>query len=684
MTNGTWQEAWNTLESKADLSRRGGQQLLGNAIFSNVFDGGQLVAEGPTGVGKSLTALIPAICVFKEKKQRTILTTETLSLLDQIVDKDLPLLRKVYGDFKYFGLKGRNHYLCIGKAGVNHPVVLKVRARLEGTLGERRDVERILGYRMDDEDWGEISGDTEFCAHNRCNPEACWSTAAREKAMNADIVVTSHKMLQVHGEFIQQGTDGGLLGDFAHIIVDEAHSLQQIVVDGSTLEVAPWELYQKLSTISKGTDALGKFSVEGDALGKRTRDSIQIIQDYFEHTVGKDMGLKEWKRQSELIRLSNVHTTDPSYLMAMDSYENTLPDILVDLFQDYADLADKMRKEAEDLPKGKGKVNKAVTACNYMAKLFYLVSQSITNYQGTVEAYGTTYALFMDGTEGRTAKGDPRRDVRIRAVPLDVSQFLRKNLWSEARSVTMISATLRDHTDGSFRFLKRSLGLDSAASKEIVVASPFNFSDQQLVYLTPGTNELVDLPGARYSIQELKNLIQATDGRSLVLFTSLAELEYAAENLRADKSFPYTLLVQEKGADKTALAQKFKDDKHSVLLGSKTFFQGFDVPGEALTALIMAKYSLPQYNATTKAIISHWRNNGFPKWYEAKSAETFVQAFGRLIRSDGCRGVVALLDERVADPTQSIHRVVHHVIGSAYGQVEITNDIPRVKEWLDS
>ena len=681
----TWLEAWSTLEAGSNLTRRDGQQILGESIFSNVFNGGQLVAEGPTGIGKSFTALIPAICAFKEKQQRTILTTETLSLLDQIVDKDLPFLQKSFGDFTYFGLKGRNHYLCIARAGGNNAIVQKVRARLVGTNGERRDVEKILGRRLADDVWAEICGDTEFCAQNRCNPDACWSTAARTKATNADIVITSHTMLQIHGEFIQQGTDGGLLGDFHHIIVDEAHSLERIVVDGSTLEVAPWEMYQKLNTIRKGIDLAGpaSYGPRADELEKRTRDCIKTIQDIFTWQVGRGMDMKEWKRQSMGLKQIWVNGAEPGHEMALDAYENTLPEMLADVWQGFEQLAKDLIKATEDMDTGAGKVKKAATACRYLSRLFWLVGEAVITREGTCEGYGTTFAVFADGYVGRDINNRERQDIRIRAVPLDVSQFLKRNLWKTARSTTLISATLRDHTDGSFRFLKKSLGLEPSAV-EIVVDSPFKFSEQMLIHLTSGERQdIAEVKGAKFSIGELKNLILASKGRSLVLFTSIAELEYTAESLRKDKSFPYTLLVQEKGADKAELATRFKEDTHSVLLASKTFFQGFDVPGEALTSLILCKYSLPQYNATTIALINHWKKQGFPKWYEMKSIETFVQAWGRLIRSDGCRGVVSLLDERVSDPRQSIYKTVHDVIPAVYGGVEVTGDVNRVAEWLD-
>jgi ATP-dependent DNA helicase DinG len=676
----TWHQAWSTLEEKANLSKRDGQQALGAAVFENIFEGGQLVAEGPTGVGKTLTTLIPAIQAQIHKKQRTILTTETLSLLDQIVDKDLPLLYQVYGNFTYFGLKGRNHYLCITKAGATNPIVLRTRSRLEHTNGERRDVERILGYRMKDEDWAEIAGDTEFCSHNKCKPENCFSALARKKAIEADIVVTSHAMLQVHGEFIQQGVEDGLLGDFAHIVVDEAH----VIVDGQTLEVAPWELWRKMNSIQKAVDAIGQFSIEAEELERYTRECIDIIHRIFSYQVGRGISIYDWDRESMALGQINLFNPEPAHASALEEYENVLPELLVKVFQGYEMLGKGFAKEAPLTGKAKGKVQKAITACRYLASLFGLVAHSTLDRNGTVEAYGTTFALFADGTIGRDKNGNDKKDITLRAVPMDVSQFLKRNLWRRARSVTLISATLRDHITGEFSFLKRSLGIERDA-KEITVDSPFNFREQMLIHLTDALrDDIAEVPGARFSVSELRELIDASRGRSLVLFTSMRELEYVANMLRAEKDFPYTLLVQEKGVDKADLAKRFKEDTNSVLLASKSFFQGFDVPGDALTSLIMCKYSLPQYNATTKALIRHWRAQGFPKWYEMKSAETFTQAWGRLIRSNGCRGVVSLLDERVANPRESIHRTVRHVIGSVYGEVETTGDVQRVREWLDS
>jgi ATP-dependent DNA helicase DinG len=671
----TWETAWTTVEQQTGLGKRDGQQTLGQQIHDTVFNGGQLVAEAPTGTGKSLAALIPLIEAFKQKKQRSILTTETLSLLDQIVDKDLPLLHKIFGPFSYFGLKGRNHYFCLAKSGTQHPIALAVRSRLEDTLGERRDVERLLGHRLSDDEWSEVCGEVENCAQSECKADHCWAARARAKAEAADIVITSHRMLQIHGEFIRRGDDGGLLGEFHHIVVDEAHSLEQVVVDGLTLEVSPWELYTKLNSLQKAVEILSQ--VTGNIpdrllsnIDLNTREIIKEFREKFIEAMGSQ-SISEFSRESILFQ---QFPGDPEFFQMIE-----------DTIQDYTSFGKWLAQELEDsgLKKGKGKVNKAIAACASMAQLFWLIYEAAKG-DGTVEAYATTYGVFLDGIKSKDRNGRDQKDIRIRAVPMDVSQFLRGSLWKEARSVILMSATLRDYSDFSFRFLKRSLGLDRDCP-ELVVPTPFNLADQQLIYITPGIySDHAGVAGSKYSPQEMRKLIDASDGKALVLFTALAEMDAAATNLRAAQDFNHKLLVQEKGVDRTALAEEFRTDINSVLLASKSFFTGLDVQGSALTSLIMAKYSLPQYNATTKTLIKFWRGNGFPNWYESKSAETFVQAFGRLIRSDECRGVVALLDHRASNPDEKVYQTVHKVVSNVYSGVEITSDINRVREWLGS
>ena len=680
----TWESSWKRFEEYSGFGKRDGQTTLGQVVFENVFNGGQLCAEGPTGTGKSIALLIPAIAAFQQKKQRTIVTTETLSLLDQLVDKDLPFLQKALGNFKYFGLKGRNHYLCIAKAGRNNEIVQKVSPFLEGTLGERRDIERILKRRLDDEEWSDISGETDFCAHNRCTADVCYSTNARKLAEEADIVVTSHTMLQIQGEFIQRDGEG-LLGEFTHIMVDEAHSLEKVVISGATFEYGPWDIAKKMNDLSKGVSAVSIPELYGffDELDKRIKDSLHFIQEFMEYQGGKHLSVQDWGRECFPLALTYVNNVSMDHAIAMDAYEQTLPHLLDDIVEIGTDIQKHLVKEFAALERGKGTVSKAITAVSSLVSFFGLIRSAATNVDGVVEAYGTTYALFVDGHAGQDINGRPKKNIIIRAVPLDVSNFLRKNLWEKSRSVTLVSATLRDMTDGSFRFLKRSLGVLKDA-KECVVDSPFDFKNQQMIYLTDGeqTDDVPDLSGARFSEGELIDLIKASKGRSLVLFTSMKELLYVKDLLDSRTDIPWTVLAQERGVDKSELAKSFKEDTHSILLGSNSFVQGFDVPGEALSQVILVKWFNPRYDPVMKAQIKHWRSKGFPNYYTMRSMGTTVQALGRGVRSDECKVVCSILDNRVAKDKNSVKANALHVMGMLYPASPVVSDINSVKTWL--
>ena len=217
------------------------------------------------------------------------------------------------------------------------------------------------------------------------------------------------------------------------------------------------------------------------------------------------------------------------------------------------------------------------------------------------------------------------------------------------------------------------------------MGSGFDYAQNQLVYVTPGTYDPIDVPGARYSMEEMVNVIEASQGRALVLFTANAEMEYAADHLRQlqqSGQFVHRLLVQERGVSKPELVRMFMEDTSSVLLGSKSFFTGVDFPGEACSSVILAKFPLPQFNSLCRAQIAWWRSRGFPSWYEREALQIFKQANGRLIRNESDRGVIAVLDNRVADPKERVcdlTRMELTTTGSAF-----TNDIHEMERWLNA
>jgi Rad3-related DNA helicase len=683
----TWQEAWDKLNADGTLVERPGQKLLAEWIFYVTTTGGTLLAEAPVGVGKSFAYCIPLIYRVRQK-QRGVISTETTALQDQLIDKDLPKLKELFGDFKFRSLKGRSWYYCSNRAPKDHGIAVRLNSKFAALGdGERRDVERVLGWRVSDDDWEVLSGESDFCAQSKCTPDKCFSSRARQLALDADIVVTNHALLRTHAEMVEDGNDG-LLGDVDHLVIDEAHTLENVLIDGWGEDATPYDRFKAWKGIWDASSEAIHVSVPVTQIEEAERLSkmaIESIVDFFYILAQRDLGHVpedyEWRRQNFSVKEIYLSgTVDDRTRLALEEYELLGPGRFKAAADILRDVAKVFKDELEARERGSKKIRVGMNAAKRLSRMFEFMHDAMSTRDGVVTRFGVPYAVLADGY--KSWKGDP--DVHLRCVPLDVSQRAAETLWKPVKSVTLVSGTLRDETDGSFRYAIESLGLPSDAHA-IRVGSTFDYATNQLVYVTPGTYDEVDVPGAKYSMDELVRVVEASRGRALILFTAKAELEYAADYLRAlrqDGAFPHQIFVQERGVQKQDLVRGFVDDVDSVLLATKSFFTGVDFPGETCSIVVLAKFPLPQYNALCRAQVSHWRKKGFPRWYEREAMHVFKQANGRLIRNEKDRGVIAIIDKRVADPKERVSQLTGLEI-SATG-CAITNELGEVQKWLST
>lgn len=672
------------------LEPRVQQEMLGQAVLDAYANGTSLVAEARTGTGKSYAYLVPAILAAKHKTRpvRTVVSTETLALMDQLVDRDLPNLERIYGGFTFRSLKGRSNYLCANRLRLrpNSPAAKKIKAMDVQQLkafsnGERRDVERVFKRALTADEWFAVGGESNYCAENKCKPEFCFSTRARELALEADIVVTTHAMLQADSEV------GGLFGDHGMKIVDEAHTLEKVLVDGWTRETSRRDIQYASDAVFAGLQAADAVVYTGATLRPELeiafeglRTGIQMVADFFRHVTDQRDERTPWDRRSfGLVETYLSGGVDPGLLVAMTSYEQTVPGLFTAATtalraadKVLAQAADEM---AEQRVVGIRKVNKARTQVRNITSVLDLAVKSMKTRDGVVDGDSTYYAVIGEGAVDK----DGRPDIRIKTVPLDVSWRCSRTVWVDTPMI-LVSATLTDPTDESFRYTRASLGVSSGAL-EMRVGSPFDYAQNQLVYLTDGTRLPMNVNGARASLDELEEVLHASNGRTLVLFTAREELDHAASYLR-NRDLPWTLLVQDTGADKQKLATSFRDDNHSVLLATKSFFTGVDFPGETCSTVVLAKFPLARYDSLCKTQIAWWKRRGFPKWYERESLTVFAQAAGRLIRTSGDRGVVALLDQRVADPRSNVHATAMIGVRALHAESRITRDTTDVLNFL--
>jgi ATP-dependent DNA helicase DinG len=679
---------------------RPGQVLLGQAIIDAVEGKSNLVAEASTGVGKSFSSLIPLIHQIQTAKKakkpyRAIVSTETLILQRQLITKDLPFLSGLYSGFTYRKLMGRSNYLCFEVAKgaavadiyMNSVVeTLKTRSSNLGD-GEKSDIERVLGRELTPEQWSKIASSSAFCPDNACSGEMCFSTRARELAKQADLVVVNHAILATDLEMKASDPLGdGMLGQFEALVVDEGHQLEPVLVSAWTKEFSERDLETMAGNLIQGVED-AKSIVPNHTIGFIANNAMDDLRDLLKNVKSFYMLLgekknEEWAGSSTSLSEKTVRgaVTGP-LAYAMNEFETENPERLaraekaLEAVEKY--IVPVIQKAMEEKIKGIRKIRKGYTAARDLMEIIRIIAKGLETTDGIIQAYGT-YGALVDGWEKR----DGTAGMTIRLVPLDVSTKA-KALWGKPGGQTniLLSATLTDLTDGSFRYARECVGFPEGP--ELRVASAFNMQEQQLVYITRANRDRVDLKGAQYSFGEMLDLVLAARGRSLILFTSRKELDHATEQLELIRNmgrFPYKILVQTKDADKQKLMDEFKSDTHSVLLATKSFFVGIDVPGEALSFLGLAKWPNPRYDALCKQQVAHWRSRGFSRWYERESLTLFGQAAGRLIRSSGCKGVVGVLDFRANDAESNVFKTAKlgiNTLGSP-----ITQDIATVKAFL--
>lgn len=681
-TIATKSPTWASLFATVGLSIRPQQEVLGNAIISCFDNKENLVAESLVGTGKSYAALIPMIQkILDAKKQnkayRGVISTETIGLQQQYVNKDLPFLESKFPGFKYMALKGRGNYLCMNHVKQNargNTWVASTERKLDGMRGriqegDRSELEKLLGQEITDHEWSFLAGESVRCAEGKCKPEDCWSTKARARALASDLVVVNHAILRVDADTRDGAGDFAgetFLGPIDALVVDEAHTLANVLVDGWTEELSEWEVLQKGGAIVTGVDLCASLGLKDDGgLGRRASDAGDGIADYlksvvkfFGHLHEDTIKYQGWGSIEDVICLKYISgsSASPGLRVSLEEYEELGVKRIEQAIDTYTEVFEYLKecvKNYDDMgiKKGRRKITKARTAAKDLLSILGKIHEAMQSTQGTVVEFGTPYVVVASGYERRNGE----RSVRLKIIPLDIS-VRAAEIW-KTRSCVLMSGTMRDLTDGTFKYVVKSLGFPD--HREIFTDSPFDHSTQQLVYVTNAKKNPLQLPGAQFSLEEMEDLIRAADGRSLVLFTSNKELEAAVAHFRglaASGDFPWRVLAQEKGTNKQKLADDFRSDKHAVLFASKSFFTGNDFVGETLSLVILAKFPLPRYDAVCKEQIKWWRSKGFPRFYEMKALEVFHQAAGRLIRSATDTGVVALLDQRAMDASTSVYK----------------------------
>jgi ATP-dependent DNA helicase DinG len=609
-------------------SERPGQARMAEAVWQAMTGGEHLAVQAGTGTGKSLAYLVPALRLATDRRGPVVVSTATIALQRQLVDRDLPrlaeALRGPLGRTPVFAiLKGRANYLCLNKLrneapedpqdglftqpssqapssalGVN---VKRLHQWAASTASGDRD-ELVPG--VPDQSWRQVSVSAREClgAHRCPFGVECFSERARKIAGDADVVVTNHALLAIDAL-----GDGGILPEHRVVIVDEAHDLVDRVTSVATGELSA-------ATVEAAVRRCGRLA-----------------------------GETETARLSETgMALGPLLLTTPAG--RMDRLDPALGASLTALRDAAAACAASLRARARAQDSDSGAAGAAQTAQVALEDIEAGADRMVTAFELPVEE--REEVVWLDRPDDLM---DTSRPTALHVAPLEVGEVLATSLFSE-RTVVLTSATLT--LGGSFEPLARQWGLDPGSVGSewtgLDVGSPFAHGRSGILYVArhlppPGRDGL----DPSY-LTELQELIEAAGGRTLGLFSSMRAARQAADHLRPVLRVP--LLCQ--GDDATGqLVREFAEDEPTCLFGTLSLWQGVDVPGPSLRLVVIDRIPFPRpddplSSARTRAVEARG-GNGFMEVSAAHAALRLAQGAGRLLRTMDDRGVVAVLDPRL-------------------------------------
>ncbi|MBM3884935.1 MAG: helicase [Gemmatimonadetes bacterium] len=647
---------------------RPSQREMARLISSLFSRGGVGLIEAGTGVGKSLGYLVPALRWAAESGERTVVSTNTITLQEQLTGKDLPFLAEALTDQKvrFALLKGWRNYLCLQRleqARAQGPALFDDAASVELAAIEAWAEKTTDGSLADLPDpprgevWDEVAAEGDLCTRLRCpHFERCFVFTARRAAAQADVIVVNHHLLMADlavRRASQRWDEAAVLPAFKRLVIDEGHHLEDAAASHLGQEVSRRSLerlFNRLDrrgkgllpalerALSKGTDLLSVASL--DLLRARLAPSLHTSR--VKAAALCDL-LAGWLavRDEPQVRLTDAFADDAIW---GDGLGVALDDLLAEIDL----LGDGLRMVRERLESDERRAEE-------LAPLLNEVRGVTRRLAGAGDALRAALRPDRDGLprvrwlERRGGEGN----VGATAVPLDLAPVLREDLFRRVETAVVTSATLA--VGDGFDFLTKRLGLDDPELEPVTatLASPFSYPTQAVLAI-PSDFPAPNLDGSAHFARTLsaaEDLIAFAGGGVFLLFTSHRDVREAARVLRErGVAGAHPLLVHGE-APRDDLLRRFRAHGDAVLVGTASFWEGVDIPGRALRGLVLARIPFrvptePVTAAQCEAIEAEGRS-AFDEYMIPHAALRLKQGFGRLIRTADDRGVVVICDPRV-------------------------------------
>jgi ATP-dependent DNA helicase DinG len=647
---------------------RRSQRDMAAYVADGYNDGGVLLMEAGTGVGKSFAYLVPALAWARTNQERTVVSTNTINLQEQLVGKDLPLLREALSSGGYVPsfalLKGWRNYLCLSRL---HQAVGSQRTLLEqDKLDELIGLSEWAGHTVDGtlsdlpvtptpEVWDEVSAEADLCPRLKCpHFDRCFLFRARRRAAEADVVVVNHHLLAADLS-VRRAQDNweeaAVLPPYKRLVLDEAHHLEEVAAGHLGVQVTSRSVRRLLARFERNGRGLAptlshELAARSDA---PSRESLEVLQQRLFPALADARRASDalfnrlYERVAEApggqLRLTDDFAVDRIWDEGLAFDLDASLTAFRALRESVETIADRLAQADDTERRGQLllEVRGALRRLDAVADGLNLTLRPAGGGPPTVR--------WME----RTPRG---QSVQLSVVPLDLAPLLRELLFDRLDTVVLTSATLA--ASGDFDFLEGRLGLGgdgSPVTERQIFSSPFDYPSQCL-FGVPN-----DLPEPREDeighgaavVQIVSDLAYASDGGMFVLFTSHASLRRAAAELRMALGTRWPLLVQGEGP-RDVLLRRFREAENAILLGTDSFWEGVDVPGRALRALVINKlpFKVPSEPLTAARLerLAEEGMDGFFHYLLPHAALKLKQGFGRLIRSRKDVGVVVLLDSR--------------------------------------